>query len=210
MMKKKEHAYKEQKDEELIELIQKGDTYAQEHLLNKYKSLVKTRARTYFLIGADTEDIIQEGMIGLYKAIRDFQKDKNTSFRAFAELCINRQMITAIKMATRQKHIPLNSYISLNRPVFEEESQETYMDLLMGGEILNPEVLLIGREDKHFMEAQIVKMLSDYEKRTLLLYLRGKTYYEISGIVGKSEKSIDNALQRVKKKIEKYLEEKKA
>ena len=133
MMKKKEHAYKEQKDEELIELIQKGDTYAQEHLLNKYKSLVKTRARTYFLIGADTEDIIQEGMIGLYKAIRDFQKDKNTSFRAFAELCINRQMITAIKMATRQKHIPLNSYISLNRPVFEEESQETYMDLLMGG-----------------------------------------------------------------------------
>ncbi len=210
MINQKRHAYKEQKDEELIELVQKGDTYAQEHLLNKYKSLVKTRARTYFLIGADTEDIIQEGMIGLYKAIRDFQREKNTSFRAFAELCINRQMITAIKMSTRQKHIPLNSYVSLNRPVFEEESHETYMDLLMGGEILNPEVLLIGREDKHFMEAQIVKMLSDFEKRTLLLYLRGKTYYEISGIVGKSEKSIDNALQRVKKKIEKYLEQKKA
>ena len=112
-------------------------------------------------------------------------------------------------MATRQKHIPLNSYISLNRPVFEEESEETYMDLLMGGEILNPEVVLIGREDKNFMEAQMIKMLSDFEKRILLLYLRGKTYYEISCIVGKSEKSIDNALQRVKKKIEKYLNERK-
>ena len=108
-------AYSGQKDEELVELVQKGDKRAQEHLFDKYKPLVKTRARTYFLIGADTEDIIQEGMIGLYKAMRDFQKNKNSSFRAFAELCINRQMITAIKMATRQKHIPLNSYISLNR-----------------------------------------------------------------------------------------------
>jgi len=201
--------YSGQKDEELVKLVQQGDKRAQEHLLNKYKSLVKTRARTYFLIGADTEDIIQEGMIGLYKAMRDFQKNKNASFRAFAELCINRQMITAIKMATRQKHIPLNSYISLKRPVFEQESEETYMDMLMGGEILNPEALLIGREDKHFMETQIIKMLSDFEKRILLLYLRGKTYYEISCIVEKSEKSIDNALQRVKKKIEKYLNEKK-
>lgn len=201
--------YSGQKDEELVKLVQQGDKRAQEHLLNKYKPLVKTRARTYFLIGADTEDIIQEGMIGLYKAMRDFQKGKNASFRAFAELCINRQMITAIKMATRQKHIPLNSYVSLNRPVFEEESEETYMDMLMGGEILNPEALLIGREDKHFMETQIIKMLSDFEKRILLLYLRGKTYYEISCIVEKSEKSIDNALQRVKKKIEKYLNEKK-
>jgi len=201
--------YSGQKDEELVKLVQQGDKMAQEDLLNKYKSLVKTRARTYFLIGADTEDIIQEGMIGLYKAMRDFQKNKNASFRAFAELCINRQMITAIKMATRQKHIPLNSYISLNRPVFEQESEETYMDMLMGGEILNPEALLIGREDKHFMETQIIKMLSDFEKRILLLYLRGKTYYEISCIVEKSEKSIDNALQRVKKKIEKYLNEKK-
>ncbi len=157
--------YSGQKDEELVKLVQQGDKRAQEHLLNKYKSLVKTRARTYFLIGADTEDIIQEGMIGLYKAMRDFQKNKNASFRAFAELCINRQMITAIKMATRQKHIPLNSYISLNRPVFEQESEETYMDMLMGGEILNPEALLIGREDKHFMETQIIKMLSDFEKR---------------------------------------------
>lgn len=180
--------YSGQKDEELVKLVQQGDKRAQEHLLNKYKSLVKTRARTYFLIGADTEDIIQEGMIGLYKAMRDFQKNKNASFRAFAELCINRQMITAIKMATRQKHIPLNSYISLNRPVFEQESEETYMDMLMGGEILNPEALLIGREDKHFMETQIIKMLSDFEKRILLLYLRGKTYYEISCIVEKSEK----------------------
>ena len=201
--------YSGQKDEELVKLVQQGDKRAQEHLLNKYKPLVKTRARTYFLIGADTEDIIQEGMIGLYKAMRDFQKNKNASFRAFAELCINRQMITAIKMATRQKHIPLNSYISLNRPVFEQESEETYMDMLMGGEILNPEALLIGREDKHFMETQIIKMLSDFEKRILLLYLRGKTYYEISCIVEKSEKSIDNALQRVKKEIEKYLNEKK-
>ena len=154
-----------QEDEELVRLVQQGDKRAQEDLLLKYKPLVKTRARTYFLIGADTEDIIQEGMIGLYKAIRDFKKDKNSSFRAFAELCINRQMITAIKMATRQKHIPLNSYISLNRPVFDEDSEETYMDLLMGGEILNPEALLIGREEKNFMEAQIIKMLSDFEKK---------------------------------------------
>ncbi len=199
--------YSGQKDEELVKLVQQGDKGAQEHLLNKYKPLVKTRARTYFLIGAETEDIIQEGMIGLYKAMRDYQKEKNASFRAFAELCINRQMITAIKMATRQKHIPLNSYISLNRPVFDDESEETYMDLLMGGEILNPEALLIGREDKHFMETQIIKMLSDLEKRILLLYLRGKTYYEIACIVEKSEKSIDSALQRAKKKIKKYLNE---
>ena len=118
----KEQFYTKSKDEELVLMAQKGDDAAQEYLLDKYKSLVRAKSRAYFLIGADSEDIIQEGMIGLYKAVRDFNEDKNVSFRSFAELCVNRQMITAIKAATRQKHQPLNSYVSLNKPVYEEES----------------------------------------------------------------------------------------
>ncbi len=195
-------------DEALLKKIRCGDEQAQTTLLNKYKPLVKAKSRAYFLIGADKEDIIQEGMIGLYKAIRDYQPEKNTSFRVFAELCVQRQIITAVKAATRQKHIPLNSYVSLNKPVFEEESEQTYLDFIKEGDVWNPEVLFIGQEDKISMEAHIGKVLSHFEAQVLIYYLQGKSYHEISQKIAKSEKSIDNALQRVKKKIEKFLNEK--
>ena len=206
----KEQIYKSAKDEELVLMAQYGDDAAQEYLLDKYKSLVRAKSRAYFLIGADSEDIIQEGMIGLYKAVRDYNEEKNASFRSFAELCVNRQMITAIKAATRQKHQPLNSYVSLNKPVYEEESEQTYMDFLQSssGSLLNPEALLIGQENKSFLEDQMVKNLSSFETRVLVLYLQGRSYFEIAHVLDKPEKSIDNALQRVKKKLEKFLEEK--
>ena len=206
----KEQTYKIAKDEELVLMAQNGDDAAQEYLLDKYKSLVRAKSRAYFLIGADSEDIIQEGMIGLYKAVRDYNEEKNASFRSFAELCVNRQMITAIKAATRQKHQPLNSYVSLNKPVYEEESEQTYMDFLQSDSsaLLNPETLLIGQENKHFLEDQMVKNLSSFETRVLVLYLQGRSYFEIAHVLDKPEKSIDNALQRVKKKLERFLEEK--
>lgn len=204
----KEESYKDYRDEELVRIAQAGDDAVQDYLLDKYKSLVRAKSRAYFLIGADSEDIIQEGMIGLYKAVRDFNGEKNTSFRSFAELCVNRQMITAIKAATRQKHQPLNSYISLNKPVYEDETEQTYMDLLQEGAFLNPETLLIGQENRSFLEDQLVKHLSGFETRVLMLYLQGRSYFEIARTLKKPEKSIDNALQRIKKKLERFLEEK--
>ncbi len=196
-------------DEEVIDLIHKGDDYAWDYIFNKYKDMVKMKTRVYFLIGADNEDIIQEGMIGLYKAIRDFKDNKNTSFKSFAELCINRQIITAIKSATRYKHLPLNSSISLNKSAFNDESSdETYMDLVKTTDETNPEDLVISQENKHYIEDGIDKILSDFERKVLIYYLQGKSYLEISNISGKSEKSIDNALQRVKKKISKFIDDK--
>ena len=148
-------------------------------------------------------------MIGLYKAVRDYQPDKNTAFRSFAELCINRQMITAIKTAGRQKHIPLNSSVSLNRPVFNEQEEQTYMDILENAEVTSPEILFIGQEDKSFIMEHIKEVLSSFENKVLSMYLQGRTYSEIAFLMGKPEKSIDNALQRVKKKIEKFIDKRK-
>lgn len=203
----KSQPYLEKSDEAIIQSIRNGDEQAQEYILNKYKPLVKAKSRAYFLIGADREDIIQEGMIGLYKAIRDYRREKNTSFRSFAELCINRQIITAIKAATRQKHLPLNSYVSLNKPVFDNDLENTYIDMIKEESVLNPETVLIGQENKNFIEAQIMKRLSPFETRVLFLYLQGRSYFEISKILTKTEKSIDNALQRIKRKVEKCLNE---
>lgn len=198
-------------DEELCRLAQEPDGGAAlEFLLNRYKNFVRSRARSYFLIGADHEDIVQEGMIGLYKAVRDFRPEKLASFRAFAELCVTRQIITAIKTATRQKHIPLNSYISLNKPIFDEESDRTLLDVISEGRITNPEELLIGQEDLSSIESRIGKMLSPLEWEVLLAYLDGRSYQEIAEDLGRHVKSIDNALQRVKRKMEKLLEQKNA
>jgi RNA polymerase sporulation-specific sigma factor len=194
-------------DEEVIEEAKNGDTKALEYLINKYKSFVRAKARTYFLIGADREDIIQEGMIGLYKAIRDFREDKLSSFRAFAELCITRQIITAIKTATRQKHIPLNSYISLNKPIFDEESDRTLMDIISEESISDPEEMIINREEFNGIEVKMGEILSELEWEVLSLYLQGKSYQEIAEDLDRHVKSIDNALQRVKRKLEKYLGE---
>ncbi len=193
-------------DEQVVELAGGGDEQALEYLLNKYKNFVRSKARSYFLIGADHEDIVQEGMIGLFKAIRDFREDKLSSFRAFAELCITRQIITAIKTATRQKHIPLNSYVSLNRPIYDEESDRTLLDVLAEGRVVSPEELLISREDYSSIEDRIGEVLSDLEQEVLRAYLDGKSYQEIAKDLGRHVKSIDNALQRVKRKLEKALE----
>lgn len=198
--------YDEMLDEAIVEAAREGDDSAQEYLINKYKNFVRAKARSYFLIGADREDIIQEGMIGLYKAIRDFRNDKLASFRAFAELCITRQIITAIKTATRQKHIPLNSYVSLNKPIYDEESDRTLLDVLSGTKVTDPEELVISREEFVDIEHKMGEFLSDLEWKVLMSYLDGRSYQEIAKDLRRHVKSIDNALQRVKRKLERYLE----
>lgn len=195
-------------EEEVVEFARTGDAKAQEYLIKKYKNFVRAKARTYFLIGADREDIIQEGMIGLFKAIRDYRPNRLSSFRAFAELCITRQIITAIKTATRQKHIPLNSYISLNKPIYDDESERTLLDVLSGKTISNPEDLIISREEFNSIETKIEEVLSSLEWQVLMFYLQGKTYQEIAVDLDRHVKSIDNALQRVKRKLEVFLQEK--
>jgi RNA polymerase sporulation-specific sigma factor len=199
--------YSDMTDEEIVEAAQLGEQFAVEYLVDKYKNFVRAKARSYFLIGADKEDIIQEGMIGLFKAIRDYKLDKLTSFRAFAELCITRQIITAIKTATRQKHIPLNSYVSLNKPVYDEESDRTLIDILSTAKITNPEEIIISREEFTFIEKKMGEILSSLEWKVLMAYLEGKSYQEIAVELKRHVKSIDNALQRVKRKLEKYLED---
>ena len=194
-------------DEDVVSLCHEGDSRAVEFLLNKYKNFVRSKARSYFLIGADHEDIVQEGMIGLYKAIRDFRADKLASCRAFAALCITRQIITAIKTATRQKHIPLNSYVSLNKPLYDDESDRTLLDVIIEGKTSSPEDLLISQENLQTINLRIGEVLSDLEQDVLYAYLDGKSYQEIAKMLGRHSKSIDNALQRVKRKLEKFLSE---
>src|SRR5436309_243877 len=171
------------RDDELVLRARAGDDAALEHLLLRYKNFARVKARNYFLIGADKDDLVQEGMIGLYKAIRDFRPDRQSSFRAFAELCIQRQIITAIKTFTRQKHIPLNSYISLTRPMPHEEMES--------------------------MESSFREILSDLEAQVLQLYLEGKSYQDISETLKRRVKSIDNALQRIKRKVEQHIEQRR-
>ena len=200
--------YLSMSDDDVVVLVQQGDGEALEYLLDKYKNFVRGRARSYFLVGADHEDIVQEGMIGLYKSIRDFRPDKQSSFRAFAELCVKRQIITAIKTATRQKHVPLNSYVSLNKPLYGEESDRTLLDVIEG-RVTNPEELFIGQEDMSHIQEQIGTVLSDLEQQVLAAFLDGKSYQEIAEMLGRHVKSIDNALQRVKRKLTHFLEEKR-
>jgi len=198
--------YENMKEEDVVEKAKLGDIGALDYLLTKYKSLVRFKSQSYFLIGADKEDIIQEGMIGLYKAIRDYDGDRLVSFRTFADVCVTRQMITAIKTATRQKHMPLNSYISLNKPMYDEETDRTLLDILSGTKMTDPEELIISDEELYFMENQIVELLSDLEWDVLMCYLDGKSYQEIAEELDRHVKSVDNALQRVKRKLGRYLE----
>ncbi|MEY8764506.1 MULTISPECIES: RNA polymerase sporulation sigma factor SigH [Clostridium] len=195
----------EKLDEEVIVEAKKGDVRAQEYLISKYENFVKSKAKSYFLIGADKEDIYQEGMIGLFKAIRDFKSDKLSSFKAFAELCVTRQIITAIKTATRQKHIPLNTYVSLNKPIYDEESDRTLLDVLSEAKVADPEELIISREELNHIQSEIGEVLSSLEMEVLTSYLDGKSYQEIACDLDRHAKSIDNALQRVKRKLEKCL-----
>ncbi|KGO12522.1 RNA polymerase factor sigma-70 [Clostridium botulinum] len=195
-------------DEEIVMEAKAGNFRAQEYIIGKYENFVKAKAKSYFLIGADKEDIYQEGMIGLYKAIRDFKPDKLSSFKAFAELCVTRQIITAIKTATRQKHIPLNTYVSLNKPIYDEESDRTLLDILSEAKVANPEELIISREELKHIQNEIGEVLSDLEMEVLMSYLDGKSYQEIACDLDRHAKSIDNALQRVKRKLEKCLNNK--
>lgn len=200
-----ESAVNENNDSDTVVRAQNGDSDALEFILDKYKNLVSFKARLYFLAGADKEDIVQEGMIGLYKAVRDFNPEKQVNFRSFAELCITRQIITAIKTATRMKHQPLNTYVSLNKPAFGEESDKTMLDTITGSEGLDPEKIYIDYEDYKNIENKIGEMLSRLEWQVLTLYLSGKSYHEIAAQLGRPEKSVDNALQRIKAKIETYV-----
>lgn len=192
-------------DEELVELAHQGNHDAQDYLIDKYRNLVKLKTRMYFMIGADKEDIIQEGMIGLFKAIRDYNPVKSVSFYSFAKLCMTRQIITAVKAATRQKHIPMNSYVSLSQYIHEDGPEKTYLDILPETRTQSPEELFIGRETKLSIETHMGQVLSELECQTLSLYLQGKSYLEIAQLISKDEKAIDNALQRVRRKLEKFL-----
>lgn len=189
-------------DEEMVELIHLGNSDVLDFLITKFQPIVRMKARTYFIIGGDREDIVQEGMIGLYKAIRDFRPDRLSSFKVFAELCITRQIITAIKTATRQKHIPLNTSVSLDKPMYDEDQERTLLDIISGSTLDDPEDLMIHKENFSFMEEEMSKVLSGLEKEVLTLYLEGQSYREISEVLNRQVKSIDNALQRIKRKLE--------
>ena len=199
--------YETLSDEDLLSLHRAGDARAEEALYARYKQIVRSKARTYFLIGADREDIIQEGMIGLYKAVVDYQFDRLASFRGFAELCITRQIISAIKAATRKKHIPLNTYISFNRSVYEGETERPLIDVLTSTRISDPEEVLIGRENYAAVADSIEHSLSKLERGALGLYLYGYSYQQIADHLQITTKSVDNAIQRVKKKLEARLKE---
>ena len=191
----------------LVEKAQNGDRRAADTLIDRYKTFVRVKTRAYFLVGADRDDIVQEGMIGLFKAIRDYSPDKQASFKYFADICITRQIITAVKTATRQKHSPLNSYISLSKPAYEDESERTLIEMLSLRTSLNPEEIMIDKENLKFTEERIRKSLSEFELEVMEHYINGKSYTEIAQLLEKEPKSIDNAIQRVKKKIQKSLAE---
>ncbi len=191
----------------LVEKAQEGDRRAADTLIDRYKTFVRVKTRAYFLVGADRDDIVQEGMIGLFKAIRDYSPDKQASFKYFADICITRQIITAVKTATRQKHSPLNSYISLSKPAYEDESERTLIEMLSLRTSLNPEEIMIDKENLKSTEQKIRKSLSKFELEVMEHYINGKSYTEIAELLEKEPKSIDNAIQRVKKKIQKNLTE---
>jgi RNA polymerase sporulation-specific sigma factor len=196
----------EQSDEQLISLHREGDGRGMDALLARYRNFARSKARSYFLVGADKEDIVQEAMIGLYKAVRDFSADRETSFRAFADVCITRQIITAIKMATRQKHIPLNTYVSLSKPLAtDEEPDRALMDVLQTHEVTDPAELLISSEELRSMKLAFAEILSDFEIEVLHLYVEGKSYQEIAALLRRQLKAVDNALQRIKRKVELHL-----
>lgn len=190
-------------DEDLIDVYKKGYPRAAEVLVHRYKNFVRSNVRTNFFVGADREDLIQEGMIGLFKAISDYDITRKASFRSFASICIKGQISTALKTATRQKHMALNTSVSLDRPMFDEgDDKTTFMDLVKLEPSQGPEELLIRQEKMKLMEKKLNKVLSKLENSVLELYLEGQSYYEISEILSRPDKSIDNALQRIKRKLE--------
>jgi RNA polymerase sporulation-specific sigma factor len=198
-------------DEDLAARYQGGDLDALNVLLERYRRFARAKARSYFLVGADSDDIEQEGMIGLYKAARDFRSDRQSSFRAFAELCITRQVITAIKAATRQKHQPLNQYVSISGVRGgDDPGERSVEDLLDDHRVADPADEVVSRERMASMRRSMAEMLSGLEVDVLRLYVQGKSYQEIGDRLGRHVKSIDNALQRIKRKLDAHLQEEQA
>ncbi len=191
-------------DEQLVRKLRDGDSAIMDFLMEKYKNLVRREANAMYLIGGENEDLIQEGMIGLFKAVRDFDLDRETSFASFATLCIRRQMYTAIEAAARKKHGPLNSYVSLDE---QDDGDTAMIDNMEAGGDSNPEELLIGQEYASIIEDQLKEKLSDLENRVLYLHLQGTDYKTIAKLLDKSPKTIDNALQRIKAKTSQILEQ---
>lgn len=200
-------AYENITDEELIDRLRNGDAPIMDYICNKYKNLVRSKAKSMYILGADNEDLIQEGMIGLFKAVRDYDCGRDASFYTFADLCISRQMYTAVQAAKRQKHIPLNSYISLNAGDSgkEEGEERILLEAIADRTEMNPEDLFLDKERVSYLESVIDKELSSFEKQVLDLYMTGMSYTQIAKVLGRDEKSADNALQRLKSKIKKLL-----
>ena len=195
--------YDAKKDEELIDLLRDGESGVMEYLMDKYKNLVRSKAGSMYILGADKDDLIQEGMIGLFKAVRDYDLGRDASFYTFADLCISRQMYTAVQSAGRQKHIPLNSYVSLYSETEGEDG--TLLSAVHIPELRSPEALFLDKERVAYLEKRIDEELSDFEKQVLDLYITGMSYSQIAKVLGRDEKATDNALQRLKNKIKKML-----
>lgn len=193
-------------DREYIKRIKSGDNIALNYIMDKYKNFVFAKAKPFFIVGAEKEDIVQEGMIGLYKAIKGYDESKEVTFKVFADLCIRRQIMTAIKAATRQKHIPLNSYLSLNKAAFDEEGDRTVMDMLDMETVPDPLDTITSRETYQNLEMQMNELLSDFEQKVLNEYLNGCSYSEIATRLDSHVKAVDNAVQRIKKKVDKHIE----
>lgn len=202
-----EQEYHQASDEELIDRLRGGESRITDYIMDKYKNLVRSKAKSMYILGGDNEDLIQEGMIGLFKAIRDYDCGRDASFYTFADLCISRQMYTAVQASNRQKHWPLNTYVSLNgNGHSHEENEELELaESLSQDQDQNPETLFIDRERVEYLEKQIDKELSSFEKQVLDLYLTGMSYSQIARVLGREEKSTDNALQRLKAKIKRML-----
>lgn len=202
-----EQEYSGASDEELIDRLRGGESRITDYIMDKYKNLVRSKAKSMYILGGDNEDLIQEGMIGLFKAIRDYDCGRDASFYTFADLCISRQMYTAVQASNRQKHWPLNTYVSLsgNGRGQEENEEIDLAEALSPDQDQNPETLFIDRERVEYLESQIDKELSSFEKQVLDLYLTGMSYSQIAKVLGREEKSTDNALQRLKGKIKRML-----
>lgn len=197
--------YKEYTDEKLVYFAQNDDGDAEEYLIRKYMDMVRGKAHVYFMVGADREDVMQEGMIGMIKAIRGYKENKQASFQTFAEICINRQIITAIKRAARLKHSPLNTSVSFNKPISDQDPAKTLEEVLSSDSDTDPEALFLLKEDMDYIEGNGSEIFSDLELTVWNEYLNGKSYVEIAQLTGKSAKAIDNAIQRTKRKLWLYL-----
>ena len=199
--------YEQSTDEELIHRLRGGEESVMDYICDKYKNLVRSKAKSMFILGGDGEDLIQEGMIGLFKAVRDYDSGRDASFFTFADLCISRQMYTAVQASKRQKHIPLNTYISLYGSASEqEESEERRLVEELSDRLgRSPEDLFLDKERMNYLESKIENELSPFEKQVLDLYITGMSYSQIAKVLGRDEKSTDNALQRLKGKIKKML-----